>query len=126
MTNTELYTEFREECLDRVTVDRDEFCKRIKKLKKGAIIEQDKGGYRLYSKLSGALDREQEQDAPYVLEIDPAARVRFEGSFSEYEDLLKEINKNRIGHYDVKVYSKLQDGNADSDFFIMDVYYQMI
>ena len=125
MTNTELYTEFREQCLDRVTVDRDEFCKRIKKLKKGAIIEQDKGGYRLYSKLSGALDREQEQDAPYVLEIDPAARVRFEGSFSEYEDLLKEINKNRIGHYDVKVYSKLQDGNADSDFFIMDVYYQM-
>ena len=125
MTNTELYTEFREECMDRVTVDHDEFCKRIKKLKKGSIIEPDKGAFQLYSKLIDVTEREKVQDAPYVLEIDPAVRVRFEGSLSEYEDLLKEINKNKIGHYDVKVYSRLQDGNADGDFFVMDVYYQM-
>ena len=97
MTNTELYTEFKEKCMDRVTVDRDEFCKRIRKLKKGVIVEPDKGTYQLYSKPCDATDSEQMRDAPYILEIDPAVRVRFEGSLSEYEDLLKEINKNKIG-----------------------------
>ena len=110
--------EFREECTEKVTVDKTELCKKLRKLQNGVIIELDHGKYQLY--YSKEKDGEQDciQDMAYRLNIDPAARVRFEGSFEEYEELLRKIDKD-------KVYSKLREGNVDSDFFIMDVYYRM-
>ncbi|MBQ2608774.1 MAG: hypothetical protein II586_00265, partial [Butyrivibrio sp.] len=61
----------------------------------------------------------------FQLEIEPAARVRFEGSLEEYECLLDEINKKSIRNRDFKIYGRLKDSNADREFFIMDVYYLM-
>ena len=60
----------------------------------------------------------------FHLSIDPAARIRFEGSFSEYDLLLEEINSKYPGGNE-RIYTKVRDVDADSDFFIMDVYYQM-
>lgn len=123
MINTELYTEFREAYTDKDTVNRAEFCKKLKKLKKGTIVELDKGMFRIYTKDADISGQTQGEDR--CLEIDPAARIRFEGSLEEYEDLLEEINKKKTTDYGFKIFSRLQDGNADIDFIIMDVYYQM-
>ena len=67
----------------------------------------------------------QGQDITSQLEIEPSARVRFEGSLEEYETLLEEINQKKIRNHDFKIYGRLKDGNADRDFLIMDVYYLM-
>ena len=123
MINAELYTEFKEVYTDKDTVNRVEFCKKLKKLKKDTVVELNENMYCIYTR-DADVDI-QGQDITSQLEIEPAARVRFEGSLEEYETLLEEINQKKIRNHDFKIYGRLKDGNADRDFFIMDVYYLM-
>ena len=125
MINAELYTEFKEVYTDKDTVNRVEFWKKIKKLKKDTVVEVNEDKYCIYTKDADVDVQGQTQAATSRLEIDPAARVRFEGSLEEYENLLEEINQKKIRNHDFKIYGRLKDGNADRDFFIMDVYYLM-
>ncbi|SFU96240.1 DUF5975 family protein [Butyrivibrio sp. INlla21] len=125
MIKAELYTEFREDRTDKVTVEKAELRRKLKKIKNGAILERENEKYQLYYSPEAFKKDEAEHVAPYHLVIDPAARIRFEGSLDEYDKLLEEIDLKCMDHDDAKVYSKLKEGNADSDFFIMDVYYQM-
>lgn len=123
MINAELYTEFKEVYTDKDTVNRVEFCKKLKKLKKDTVVELNENMYCIYTR-DADVDI-QGQDITSQLEIEPAARVRFEGSLEEYETLLEEINQKKIRNHDFKIYGRLKDGNADRDFLIMDVYYLM-
>ena len=125
MNNAELYMEFNEKCTDGLIVDRNEFSKRLKKMKKGTIIEQIDGKYQIYYPLEAGEKQEHTQNGLLELRIDPAARIRFEGSLKDYEDLLKEIKKIGVGICNFKVYCRLREGDADSEFFIADVYYLM-
>lgn len=125
MIKPELYTEFREDRTDKVTVEKAELRRKLKKIKSGAILERENEKYQLYYSPKAFAGEEGLHVAPYHLVIDPAARIRFEGSLDEYDKLLEEIDLKIMDHDDAKIYSKLKEGNADSDFFIMDVYYQM-
>ena len=125
MNKTELYTEFREKRTEKVTVDRAGLAKKLKKINNGVILEYNNENYRIYYS-SDELDKNGlEQKEPYYLEIDPAVRMRFEGSLDEYEVLLKEIINENAENYNLKNYTKLQGGDVCNDFFIMDIYYQM-
>ncbi len=125
MINAELYTEFKEVYTDKDTVNRVEFCKKLKKLKKDTVVEFNEDMYCIYTRDADVDIQGQIQATTFQLEIEPAARVRFEGSLEEYECLLDEINKKSIRNRDFKIYGRLKDGNADREFFIMDVYYLM-
>ncbi|MCR4997201.1 MAG: hypothetical protein K6A61_07870 [Butyrivibrio sp.] len=125
MINAELYTEFKEVYTDKDTVNRVEFCKKIKKLKKDTVVEFNEDMYCIYTRDADVDIQGQIQATTFQLEIEPAARVRFEGSLEEYECLLDEINKKSIRNRDFKIYGRLKDSNADREFFIMDVYYLM-
>ncbi|MBR4357158.1 MAG: hypothetical protein IKQ00_04450 [Butyrivibrio sp.] len=125
MINAELYTEFKEVYTDKDTVNRVEFCKKLKKLKKDTVVELNEDMYCIYTRDADVDIQGQIQATTFQLEIEPAARVRFEGSLEEYECLLDEINKKSIRNRDFKIYGRLKDGNADREFFIMDVYYLM-
>lgn len=125
MINAELYTEFKEVYTDKDTVNRVEFCKKLKKLKKDTVVEFNEDMYCIYTRDADVDIKGQIQATTFQLEIEPAARVRFEGSLEEYECLLDEINKKSIRNRDFKIYGRLKDGNADREFFIMDVYYLM-
>lgn len=125
MINAELYTEFKEVYTDKDTVNRVEFCKKLKKLKKDTVVEFNEDMYCIYTRDADVDIQGQIQATTFQLEIEPAARVRFEGSLEEYECLLDEINKKSIRNRDFKIYGRLKDSNADREFFIMDVYYLM-
>lgn len=125
MINAELYTEFKEVYTDKDTVNRVEFCKKLKKLRKDTVVEFNEDMYCIYTRDADVDIQGQIQATTFQLEIEPAARVRFEGSLEEYECLLDEINKKSIRNRDFKIYGRLKDGNADREFFIMDVYYLM-
>lgn len=126
MIKTELYTEFRENRTEKITVEKAEFKRSLKRIKSGAVLEKvNRDKYQLYYSSEVSAENEHDQKEVYHLEIDPAARIRFEGSLDEYEALLNVINKENAKKYDLKIYTKLQDGNVDNDFFIMDIYYQM-
>lgn len=125
MINAELYTEFKEVYTDKDTVNRVEFCKKLKKLKKDTVVELNEDMYCIYTRDADVDIQGRIQATTFQLEIDPAARVRFEGSLEEYECLLDEINKKSIRNRDFKIYGRLKDSNADREFFIMDVYYLM-
>jgi hypothetical protein len=125
MINAELYTEFKEVYTDKDTVNRVEFCKKLKKLKKDTVVELNEDMYCIYTRDADVDIQGQIQATTFQLEIEPAARVRFEGSLEEYECLLDEINKKSIRNRDFKIYGRLKDSNADREFFIMDVYYLM-
>ena len=125
MINAELYTEFKEVYTDKDTVNRVEFCKKLTKLKKDTVVELNEDMYCIYTRDADVDIQGQIQATTFQLEIEPAARVRFEGSLEEYECLLDEINKKSIRNRDFKIYGRLKDGNADREFFIMDVYYLM-
>ncbi len=125
MDYAELYTEFSEVCTDRTIVDRRDFCKMLKKANIGAIVEKDQDRYIFYYK-KVIEDRPAEaQDIQYHLRIDPAVKVRFEGNFAQYNKLLNEIYSKLENKDNAKIYSKLRQGKANCNFFIMDVYYQM-
>ena len=102
MINAELYTEFKEVYTDKDTVNRVEFCKKLKKLKKDTVVELNENMYCIYTR-DADVDI-QGQDITSQLEIEPAARVRFEGSLEEYETLLEEINQKKIAEGDWKEY----------------------
>ncbi len=125
MNKIELYTEFKEKRTEKVTVEKAELRRKLKKIKDGVILEYNNEKYQLYYSAEVVAKNEHAPNNIYNLEIDPAARIRFEGSIEEYEALLVEINKENAENHDLKIYTRLQDGNADNDFFIMDVYYQM-
>ena len=125
MNKIELYTEFKEKRTEKVTVEKAELRRKLKKIKDGVILEYNNEKYQLYYSEEVVAKNEHAPNNIYNLEIDPAARIRFEGSIEEYEALLVEINKENAENHDLKIYTRLQDGNADNDFFIMDVYYQM-
>lgn len=125
MNKIELYTEFKEKRTEKVTVEKAELRRKLKKIKDGVILEYNNEKYQLYYSAEVVAKNEHAPKNIYNLEIDPAARIRFEGSIEEYEALLAEINKENAENHDLKIYTRLQDGNADNDFFIMDVYYQM-
>lgn len=125
MIKPELYTEFREDCTDKVTVEKAELKSKLKKINSGVILEYNKENYQFYYLPDEITENDHGQKNLYHLEIDPAARIRFEGSLDEYESLLKKINGKNTENNDLKIYTKLQDGNVKNDFFIMDIYYQM-
>ena len=125
MNNAELYMEFNDECTGGLFVDKNELCKRLRKMKKGTIIEQMDGGYRIYYPIEIVDNQERMLDKVYNLRIDPAERIRFEGSLKKYEELLNDINIIGTGKHSFKVYSKLREEDADTDFFIADIYYSM-
>ncbi|MEE3471808.1 hypothetical protein SAMN02910451_03118 [Butyrivibrio hungatei] len=125
MNNVELYMEFKEECVAGLLVDKNEFSRRLKKLKKGTVIECVDGKYQIYYPIDDVKKHEQDSSESLSLRIDSAARIRFEGGLVEYEELLKEINKTRAGNCDFKVFGKLREEDVDADFFIADVYYMM-
>ena len=125
MNNAELYMEFKEECVAGLLVDRNEFSRRLKKLKKGTVIEYVDGKYQIYYPIDDVDKHEQDSSELLSIRIDSAARIRFEGGLAEYEELLKEIDKTRVGNCDFKVFGKLCEEDVDTDFFIADVYYMM-
>ncbi len=125
MNKTELYTEFREKRTEKVTVEKAGLRRKLRKINNGVILEYNNEKYQLYYSSDVLSGNGYEQNNLYHLEIDPAARIRFEGSLDEYEALLKEIKTENAENYNLKIYTKLQDGNVDNDFFIMDIYYQM-
>ncbi|MCR4567490.1 MAG: hypothetical protein K5769_05535 [Pseudobutyrivibrio sp.] len=125
MIKTELYTEFKEDLTDKVTVEKDELRSKLKIINSSVILEYENEKYKIYYSLNESIDESLDNKSMFHLEIDPAARIRFEGSLDEHEELLKKIYKKRAENNDMKIYSKLQDGDVDSDFFIMDIYYQM-
>lgn len=122
MYRSELYTEFSEDCTCMVTVDKTELHNKLKELNYGAIIENKNSTYRIYYSDRMKSNSISGQDEEYHLNIDPAARIRFEGGLDEYEKLLEEICTE---HHDGKIYGKLCNGNAESDFLVMDIYYKM-
>jgi len=117
-----LYMEFREDLTDKITVEKSEL---RNKLKNGVILERDYEKYLIYYSQETIESDAEVHEPLFHLVIDPAARIRFEGSLAEHDELLKEINSKNHGSDDVRIYSKVRDGDADSDFYIMDVYYQM-
>ncbi|RKM55318.1 hypothetical protein D6853_11410 [Butyrivibrio sp. X503] len=125
MDYAEQYTEFREVCTDKIIVDRDKFCKMLKKTDIGTIIEKDQDNYIFYYRNESNDVPAQTQDTRYQLKIDPAVKVRFEGNFAQYNKLLNEIYSKLENKDNAKIYSKLRQGKANCNFFIMDVYYQM-
>ncbi|RKM59694.1 hypothetical protein D6856_10805 [Butyrivibrio sp. XB500-5] len=125
MDYAELYTEFREVCTDKIIVDRRDFCKMLKKANSGAIVEKDQDRYIFYYKKEIEDRPAEAQDIKYHLRIDSAVKVRFEGNFAQYNKLLNEIYSKLENKDNAKIYSKLRQGKANCNFFIMDVYYQM-
>ncbi|MBQ6995450.1 MAG: hypothetical protein IJN64_13335 [Lachnospiraceae bacterium] len=122
MHRAELYTEFSENRTCMVNVDKTELLNRLIELHYGAIIEKEHLIYRIYYSNCKEIYSNQGQDEEYHLKIDPAARVRFEGGLDEYEKLLEEISAE---HNNRKIYGILRNGNVESDFLVMDVYYEM-
>ncbi len=117
-----LYMEFREDLTDKITVEKSEL---RNKLKNGVILERDYEKYLIYYSQETIESDAEVHEPLFHLVIDPAARIRFEGSLAEHDELLEEINSKNHGSDDVRIYSKVRDVDADSDFYIMDVYYQM-
>lgn len=122
MIRPALYMGFRENLTDKITVEKSEL---RNKLKNGVILEHDYEKYLIYYSQETIESDAEVHDSLFHLVIDPAARIRFEGSLAEHDELLEEINSKNHGSDDVRIYSKVRDGDADSDFYIMDVYYQM-
>ena len=125
MNNAELYMVLKEKCVNSMTLDRTEFCKKLKNMPQNIIVEVENGKYHIFYPVDILKEQAYMQNEVQDLIIDPAVRLRFEGGIDEYEELLKEISKKRMGNSVLKVLGKLREDNADSDFFIMDVYYRM-
>ncbi len=125
MIKPELYIEFREDRTDKITVEKAELRSKLNKIKRGVILEHKYEKYLIYYSRETTRSDMEVHEPLFHLVIDPAARIRFEGSLSEYDKLVEEIKSKNLSRDDTRVYSKVQDGNADSDFFIIDVYYQM-
>lgn len=122
MYRAELYVEFSENRTGMMLAEGTELANILRKLQNGVIIERMQSKYRIYYFESGLQDGIPIQDMSYHLKIEPAARIRFEGSMDEYKKFLNEINEN---YNTVQIYSKLREKEVESDFFIMDIYYAM-
>ena len=125
MIKTELYSVFREDRTAKVTANKAELRSKLRTMTSGVILERNKDEYHLYYSPKTTSGEDNTCAPLYHLEIDPAARIRFEGSLAEHEKLLEEIFAMIEGGDDVRIYSKVQDGNAANDFFRIDVYYKM-
>ena len=125
MIKPELYAVFRENRTVKVTANKAELRSKLRTLTGGVILEREGEKYHLYHSPKTTSGEEYICAPLYHLEIDPAARIRFEGSLAEHEKLLEEIYLMIKDNDDVRIYSKVQDGNVYDDFFIMDVYYKM-
>ena len=122
MIKPELYIVFREDCTDKVIANKAELGSTLKTMTSGVIIERVREEYHLYHSPETKSGEGYICYPRYHLEIDPAARIRFEGSLDEYEALLNEIKGE---DYDLKVFTKIQDSDAKNNFYIMDIYYRM-
>ncbi|SFC02028.1 DUF5975 family protein [Butyrivibrio sp. YAB3001] len=127
MLRTLLYEEFDESRTSVLVCNVKEFSDALQKVATlngkrldGIIVEYGKEKYKIYYS-----DNDLNENSIWNLKIEPAARVRFEGSIYEIEKLMNDIVIDKISNDSGKVFCSIKQGEISDDFVITDIYYTM-